>query len=169
MNILKKVIFSIFIMFFWWSCCGQTKEKVFLNQFEFEEFLQFKDIDVSKRGGNNYQQTLALFISYSVNNKSKTGCYLVTLDKKNYQVLKTKWTTEYFVEADTTKLQQLEQEFIKYNIPLLRVDTLGNVFIYLKDAETLAMVKFTNESERLKRSKETKWIKIQGEWYKAKR
>lgn len=150
------------------SCCAQTKEKAFLSQYEFEDFLQFKDIEVFKRGGDKNQQILAMFVSYLVNDNSKTGCYLVTLDKKNYQVIKAKWTTEYNVEADTVKLQQLAQTFMKYKIPRLNVDTAGNVFIYLKDVETFALARFANENEMLKRSKEMKWIEVKENWYKPK-
>ena len=57
---------------------------------------------------------------------------------------------------------------MKYEIPRLDVDEQGNVFIYLKDVETLALVRFVNESELMKRSKETKWIKVKDNWYKPK-
>lgn len=168
MNILRNTIISSCIMLIFGSCCGQTKEKAFLAQYEFEDFFQYKDVDVFKRGGDKNQQILAMFLSYIVNGNSKTGCYLVTLDKKNYQVIKAKWTAEYYVEADTVKLQQLAQTFMKYKIPRLNVDAAGNVFIYLKDVETLALVRFANEDELLKRNKETKWIKVENNWYKPR-
>jgi hypothetical protein len=84
------------------------------------------------------------------------------------QVIKAKWTTEYYVEADTIQLQHLAQTFIKYKIPQLNVDKQGNVFIYLADVETLALVKFANESELQKRSKEVKWVNVTSNWYKPK-
>ena len=75
---------------------------------------------------------------------------------------------EYDVEADTLKLQQLAQTFMRYRIPRLDVDTAGNVFVYVKDVETLALVGFANENELQKRSKETKWINIKSNWYKPR-
>ncbi|MGB4542731.1 MAG: hypothetical protein WBI03_07820, partial [Bacteroidales bacterium] len=79
--------------------------------------------------------------------------------------------TEHYVEADTLKLQHLAQTFMKYDVPHLKVDTVGNVFIYLKDVETLALVRFANDNEMLKRSKEYTWKKIKNRdnWYKPKR
>jgi len=44
-----------------------------------------------------------------VRDTSKVGFYVVTLDKITYQVIRAKWMTEYDVEADTLKLQQLVQ------------------------------------------------------------
>jgi hypothetical protein len=57
---------------------------------------------------------------------------------------------------------------MKYKIPGLYVDTAGNVFVYIKDFETMAFVRFANENERLKRSKEYTWKKIKNtdNWYK---
>lgn len=167
MNELKNILISTIVLLLG-SCCEQTKERVFLDQYEFEDFSQFKYVNVFKRGGDKNEQILAMFVSYLVNDISRTGCYLITLDKKNHQVIKAKWTTEYNVETDTAKLQQLAQTFMKYKIPRLNVDKAGNVFVYLANVETLAFVRFINESELQKRSKETKWIKVKNNWYKPK-
>lgn len=148
------------------SCLGQSKEKAFIVKNEFEDFSQFKGVNVFKRGGDKNQEILAMFVSYFVNDNSKTGCYLVTLDKKNHQVIKAKWTTEYYVDEDTVMLQQLAQTFIKYKIQRLNVDNIGNVFVYLKDIETLALARFVDENELKKRSKEMRWIKVKDNWYK---
>ena len=149
------------------SCFGQSKENAFITIYELEDFSQFKGVNIFKRGGDKNDQILVMDASYFVNDTSKIGCYVITLDRKNYQVIKAKWTlTEYYVDADTIKLQQLAQAFMKYEIPRLDVDEQGNVFIYLKDVETLALVRFANKSELLKRSKETKWIKVKDNWYK---
>ena len=74
--------------------------------------------------------------------------------------------TEYDVEADTLKLQHLAQTFIMYRIPRLDVDTAGNVFVYLKDVETLALVRFIDEKEMLKDPRE--WVNIEDNWFKPK-
>lgn len=57
---------------------------------------------------------------------------------------------------------------MRYRIPRLDVDTTGNVFVYVKDIETLALVGFANENELQKRNKETKWINIKSNWYKPR-
>ncbi len=154
------------------SCCGQTKEKAFLAQYEFEDFSQFNGVSVFIRGGDSEKNPI-IFINapHLIKDTSKVGYYVVTLDKKNYQVIKAKWMTEHYVEADTLKLQQLAQKFMKYKLPRLNVDTLGNVFVYLKDVETLALVRFANENEMLKRSKEMKWKRIENRdnWYKPEK
>jgi len=57
---------------------------------------------------------------------------------------------------------------MKYKIPRMDVDTAGNVFIYLKDVETLALVRFANEDELQKRNRESTWTKVKNtdNWYK---
>ena len=150
------------------SCIGQSKEKSF-SQYEFEDFSQFKNVSVFIRGGDSERNPI-IFVDapHLVRDTSKVGCYVVTLDKKNYQVIKAKWMTESIVNADTLKLQQLAQTFMQYKIPRLNVDEQGNVFVYLKDVETLALARFANENELQKRNKEVKWINIKHNWYKPR-
>lgn len=150
------------------ECAGCFYKKAFLDKYELEDFSQFKKVNVFKRGGDENDQILAMDVSYFVNDTSKTGCYIVTLDKKKHYVTKAKWATEYHVDSDTAKLQQLAQIFMRYEIYRLTVDVAGNIFVYLKDIETLALVQFANEEELKKRSKETKWINIKSNWYKRK-
>jgi hypothetical protein len=103
-----------------------------------------------------------------INGISK-GCYVVMLDRKNHQAIETRMSRkEYYIDADTLQLKQLAEKFMQYEIPRLYVDEQGNVSIYLKDFETLAMVRFANENELQKRSKETKWKNIKSNWYKPK-
>ena len=150
------------------SSCVVHNERAFLAKYEFEDFSQYKGVNIFKRGTDKYNNPfLVMDTQHFINGTSKVGCYVVILDKKNYQVTETKWTsTGTFVNADTIKLQQLAQTFMKYEIPHLNVDSAGNVFIYLKDIETLALVRFVNENELQKRSQEMKWIKVKGSWYK---
>lgn len=168
-NMSKKMIKScliMLIMILLISCFGQSKEKAFIAKHELENFSQFKGVNIFKRGGDKNDQILAIDASYFINDISRTECYVITLDKKNYQIKKSKWTTEYYDDADTLKFQQLSQVFMKYEIPRIDVDIEGNVFVYLKDVEALALVRFVNENELLKRSKEMKWIKVKDNWYK---
>ena len=136
------------------SCIGPSYEKTFLSKYEFEDFSQFNEINIFKRGGDENNQCIAIDVPFFVNGTLRTGCCTVTLDKKTYQVIGTKWPTESYIYADSVKLQQLAQTFMQYNIPRLEVDEQGNVFVYLKDVETLALVRFANEKELQKRSKE---------------
>jgi hypothetical protein len=154
-------------MLCFYSCIGQSKEKTFLAKYEFEDFSQFKNGSVFIRGGDS-QRNPIIFVDapHLVRDTSKVGCYVVMLDKKTTKVIKAKWMTEYDVEADTLKLQHLAQTFIMYRIPRLDVDTAGNVFVYLKDVETLALVRFIDEKEMLKDPRE--WINIKDNWFKPK-
>jgi len=164
----KKIIKSCLMMILLINCFGQSKEKAFIAKYEFEDFSQFNNVHIFIRGGDSEKNPIIMINAPNlVNDTSRVGLYVVILDKKKYQVIETKWTlTEYYVDADTVKLQQLAQAFMKYEIPHLYVDIAGNVFVYLRDVETLALVRFANKSELLKRSKETKWIKVKDNWYK---
>jgi len=151
------------------ECCAYIDKKAFLAKYEFEDFSQFKNVSLFIRGGDSERNPIIVVDApHLVRDTSKVGFYVVILDKKTDQVIKAKWMTEYDVEADTLKLQQLAQTFMRYRIPRLDVDTAGNVFVYVKDVETLALVGFANENELQKRSKETKWINIKSNWYKPR-
>ncbi|GHU86466.1 hypothetical protein FACS1894153_3580 [Bacteroidia bacterium] len=146
------------------SCTGTSYERTFLAKYEFEDFSQFNNVSIFYRGQN------VIFIDAPnlVYDTERVGVCVIILDKNN-QIIETKWTlTENNVNADTVKLQQLAQIFMKYEIPRLNVDKQGNVFVYLKDFETLALARFVNESELQKRSKETKWVNVTSNWYKRK-
>jgi len=166
---MKILIMSSLIMFLF-NSCATNYEKAFLAKYEFEDFSQFKEVDMSFRGADK-QKNLVIY-GYApdlINNTSKVGYYLIRLKNQNYQVVEMKWTLiENNVKADTIKLQHLAQTFIMYRIPRLNVDTAGNVFVYLKDVETLALVRFANENELQKRNKEVKWINIKHNWYKPR-
>jgi hypothetical protein len=151
------------------ECWAYFDKKAFLAKYEFEDFSQFKNVSLFIRGGDSERNPIIVVDApHLVRDTSKVGFYVVILDKKTDQVIKAKWMTEYDVEADTLKLQQLAQTFMRYRIPRLDVDTAGNVFVYVKDVETLALVGFANENELQKRSKETKWINIKSNWYKPR-
>lgn len=149
------------------SCNEQSKVKAFLDKYEFEDFSQFNSVSVFIRGVDGENNPIVMINApHWIYDTSRVGLYVVILDKKSNQIIETKWTlTENIVDADTVKLQQLIQTFIKYRIPRLNVDTSGNVFVYLKDNETLALARFINNSEFTKYNIEA-WRNIKGNWYK---
>lgn len=152
------------------NSCATNYEKAFISKYCLEDFSQFNGVDMSFRGADK-QKNLVIYgyASDLINNTSKVGYYLIRLKKQDYQVVEMKWTLiENNVKVDTIKLQHLAQTFIMYRIPRLNVDTAGNVFVYLKDVETLALGRFANEKELHKRSKEAKWVNIKHNWYKPR-
>ncbi len=156
------------MMFCFNSCVDTFYEKAFLSKYEFEDFSQFNEINIFKRGGDENYQCIVIDVPFFVNDTIKTVYYIVTLDRKRHQVTGTKWTIGSYIQADTVKLQQLAQTFMQYNIPRLEVDEQGNVFVYLKDSETLALVRFSNKKELQKHSKETYWTNVKHNWYKPR-
>ncbi|WP_019969200.1 hypothetical protein [Segatella maculosa] len=167
---LKQIVINCLIILCFNSCIEQSKEKAFLAKYEFEDFSQFNNVSVFIRGGDSERNPI-IFVDapHLVRDTSKVGCYVVILDKTNYRIINAKWTLiEDSVNADTVKLQKLAQVFMKYEIPRLDVDKDGNIFVYLKDVETLALVRFANENELQKRNKEVKWINIKHNWYKPR-
>ena len=152
------------------SCTGQTREKKFLAKYEFEDFSQYNNVSVFIRGSDREKNPIIMINApYLIHDTSKVGLYVVTLDKNDHRIINTKWTlTEDCINADTIKLQYLVQTFMRYKIPRLKVDKQGNVFVYLNDNETLALVKFANNNEFEKRNKDVKWIKIKQDWYKPR-
>lgn len=166
----KEIRICFLILFCCNSCIGPFYEKAFLSKYEFEDFSQFENASVFIRGGDDEGNPIIVIDApLLVRDTPKVGCYVVIMDKEGDNVIRTKWTlTENNVDADSVKLQQLAQAFVQYNIPRLEVDEQGNVFVYLKDVETLALVRFANEKELQKRSKEMHWINIKHNWYKPR-
>lgn len=167
MKILRNTLIISLIMLFFGSCCAQNKKKSFLAKYEFEDFSQFNGINMFFRGCDKEGNYIIFgYAPYLINDTLRTGSYIVILDKKNYKAIDTRLILTG--DIDTIKLQKLAQTFIKYEIPRIEVDIVGNVFVYLKDVETLALVRFFNESELQKRSQEMRWIKVKDNWYKPK-
>jgi hypothetical protein len=158
---LRNIIISSIVMSLFSGCVGSFYEKAFLSKYEFEDFSQFKGVNIFFRG----QNVIFTNAPHLVNDTAKVGLYVVIVDE-NSQIVEVKWTTENNVNADTIKLQQLAQAFMKYEIPRLTVDKDGNVFVYLRDIERFTFVRFVNESEMLKHPR--KWVNVKNNWYKPK-
>ncbi|MDI6832238.1 MAG: hypothetical protein QMD02_00125 [Bacteroidales bacterium] len=136
------------------------------------DFSQFNNVHIFIRDEDRESIVIMLNAPYFIKDTLGIGLYIVTLNRKSHQIIEGKWSlTEHHVEADTLKLEQLAQTFMKYKIPRLYIDTAGNVFIYLKDVETLSLVRFANEDELQKRSSESTWTKVKNtdNWYKLKK
>jgi hypothetical protein len=162
---LKNNILSIFIILSTCSCCGQSKEEAFIAQYEFEDLSQFKGTHMFHRGKNKEGEVLIAFFAPSMQNKfDKIYFFNVFVkDSDNIKIVCNKDDTYY----DTVYIVRLVNRFIDYKISALEVDTVGNVKIDI-ELEDRALFKFANENEKLKRSKEMKWFKIKGNWYKPK-
>jgi hypothetical protein len=146
------------------ECAVYFHKKAFISKYEFEDFSQFNGVCCYIRGVDENKNPI-IFANPECGNITP---YIIVLDKKNYQVIRTRWEiTADRVITDTIKLQQLAQAFMKYEIPRLDVDEQGNVFVYLKDFETLGLSRFVNESELLKNPNK-KWKNIKSNWYKPK-
>lgn len=59
-NMLRKIRISFFIMLCFNSCVGPSYEKTFLSKYEFEDFSQFNEINIFKRGGDENNQCIAI-------------------------------------------------------------------------------------------------------------
>ena len=177
MKIIKSLIFIIFAIFLlhiilllYNSCEQHKREKEFLDKYEYEDFSQFKGVNMEIRSYDDSGKILIPGrIDFLKNDSLKFGYYTLKMDTQDYNIPYMHWIcADKEVELDTIRLKHLAQTFMKYKIPGLYVDTAGNVFVYIKDFETMAFVRFANENERLKRSKEYTWKKIKNtdNWYK---
>lgn len=165
MNIKTVLIGSIMLLF---NCCVSNYEKIFLAKHELEDFTQFKGVDMAVRGFDR-QKNIVIY-GYAPNlikDSTNAGYFIITLNKENHQIIESILTIEEgFDKADLATLHELAQAFLKYQIPRLNVDNHGNAFIYLKDAETLALVQLMDTGEIMK--KYNSWNNIKGNWYRAK-
>ena len=144
----------------------QTRRETFLSKYEFEDFSEFKDVHIYIRDVDRGNPILMMNAPNLVYDTSDVGLYVLQLDKNDHHVLDSKWTYGgREIDADTSKMQQLAQSFINYKIPRLFVDEAENVFVYLKDVETLAMTRIA-DSLHLPKTFNYSWVKIKGNWYK---
>ena len=170
MKTIKSLIFIIFATILLYSCEQHKREKEFLDKYEYEDFSQFKGVNMDVRG---YDDSGKIIITGSIdflkNDSLKFGYYTLKMDTQDYDITYMHWIcADKEVELDTIKLQHLAKNFMKYQISRLDVDTAGNVFVYIKDFETRAFVRFANENELKKRSRESTWTKVKNtdNWYK---
>lgn len=177
MKIIKSLIFIIFAIFLlhiilllYNSCEQHKREKEFLDKYEYEDFSQFKGVNMEIRSYDDSGKILIPGrIDFLKNDSLKFGYYTLKMDTQDYNIPYMHWIcADKEVELDTIRLKHLAQTFMKYKIPRMDVDTAGNVFIYLKDVETLALVRFANEDELQKRNRESTWTKVKNtdNWYK---
>lgn len=162
---LKRIIKCIAVIFVFSSCIGELSNNKFIDLYGSDDFSQFKNVTVFIRGTDSHNNPIVFVDApHLVYTRSDVGCYVVILDKSNNQVIETKWMAPYPVEADTLMLQGLAQAFIKYNIPRLSVDSIGNVSIYLKTADKPDLVRFANGSASQQQYKGIMWIKMERGW-----
>ena len=167
--IMELILITRPVLYLYSECAGYFYKKAFLVKYELEDFSQFNGVSLFIRGLNKDENIVIIGdASYLVNDSSKVVSFGVMLDKENNKVVKIwLYQHEYYIIADTVKLQQLAQTFMKYEIPRLNVDKEGNVFVYLKNFETLAFARFVDNSEFFKRYHKA-WENIKGNWYKPK-
>ena len=170
MKTIKSLIFIIFATILLYSCEQHKREKEFLDKYEYEDFSQFKGVNMDVRGYDDSGKIIITGrIDFLKNDSLKFGYYTLKMDTQDYDIPYMHWIcADKEVELDTIKLQHLAKNFMKYQISRLDVDTAGNVFVYIKDFETRAFVRFANENELKKRSRESTWTKVKNtdNWYK---
>jgi len=170
MKTIKSLIFIIFATILLYSCEQHKREKEFLDKYEYEDFSQFKGVNMDVRGYDDRGKIIITGrIDFLKNDSLKFGYYTLKMDTQDNNITYMHWIcADKEVELDTIKLQHLAKNFMKYQISRLDVDTAGNVFVYIKDFETRAFVRFANENELKKRSRESTWTKVKNtdNWYK---
>lgn len=151
-------------------CSSCSKEKDFIAEHEFDNFCLFHNTHVFIRGKDVTDNTIVMIHAPAlVRDTSCCGLYVVTFDENNH-LSNTKWTlTSATTDADTTMLQHIAKQFLNYNVQRLDVDSIGNVFVYLYDVETLSIVKVVSENKITRLLKNKGVRHIQGEWYKPER
>ncbi len=156
MKIIKSLIFIIFAIFLlhiilllYNSCEQHRREKEFLDKYEYEDFSQFKGVNMEIRGYDDSGKILITGrIDFLKNDSLKFGEYILKMDTQDYSIPHMHWIcVDKEVELDTIRLKHLAQTFMKYKIAGLYVDTAGNVFVYIKDFDTRTFVRFANEDE----------------------
>jgi len=138
MKTIKSLIFIIFATILLYSCEQHKREKEFLDKYEYEDFSQFKGVNMDVRGYDDSGKIIITGrIDFLKNDSLKFGYYTLKMDTQDNNITYMHWIcADKEVELDTIKLQHLAKNFMKYQISRLDVDTAGNVFVYIKDFET---------------------------------
>jgi hypothetical protein len=166
-GLVLLIIFANSVSGLYNTCRHYFHQKEFAAKYEFEDFSRFNNTSVFIRGGDRERNLVGIIHApHLVNDSSKRGSCIVKFDRKSRQLIQADWMTEPYVNADTVMLRHLSETFMNYKIVKLTVDTVSNVFVYLKDFETLGLVRFANENERQKSTR--KWRRVRGNWYKPR-
>ena len=162
----NRILSIVFILSFI-NCENRwSDENLFISQYEFEDFSQFKGSSIFIRGVD-LEKNPVVFINapHLLNDTLRTGMYAVTIDKNSHNVIMSKWLTNYFNQADTLKLQKLAQKFISYKISGLIVDTNENTFVYLENIQHLSLAKIIKDTNTQDLCKGKRWVKLKKYWY----
>lgn len=163
---MKYIEIIIALLLLFTECNRLTqREQVFIEKFEYEDFSKFRGCNLFYRGMDKKEGALIAGFVPTRQEDNDTTCFINVFikEKDNYRLVH----DSIYKNVDTVFIYSLIEDFLAFQVYELQVDTTGNVFIALcEDKTTLFM--FVNEEELQKRSKETKWEKIGGNWYKPK-
>lgn len=166
-NPLKDILISLFFLYLFvqtYDICFDYYKKIsFISQYESDDFSRFRGVSMMLRGTDSADN----YVIYGEKELYHNVCsipFTIVVDQRTLLIVNLDSSQKE--RLDSIEFQQLIYSFFKYDIPRIDVDLNDNVYIYIKDFETLAMVRFTNGIEFTHEATEREWKKIKGNWYK---
>ncbi|MBO9732283.1 MAG: hypothetical protein J7623_26815 [Chitinophaga sp.] len=158
--------FLLAVLFFPLFSCSSRQQEVFVKKYGHGDFTAFTNRCVYFRGRDK-ERSLILFIDNDLSVSGSNGPFIVYVNRD----LKTVVKTSTRLMADTTNidkvlLQQLAIRFLSYKVNILKVDTLGNVFIGLLNSERPDLIRFSNEKYKTIYYKDG-WSNVKENWYRS--
>jgi hypothetical protein len=166
-NPLKLGISILLILLLGYGCnCHLQQEQRFLEKYGNEDFSDYKGVTLFYRGiDEDGRKKVAGFVP--IQQGTCNSCFINAFVSNNSDC-KLLYDTILFGEVlDTAFVQNKLTRFLEFEISELRVDTCGNVAIAFNE-DYLELYMFVDENEVQRRSKEIKWKKVVGNWYKPK-
>ena len=160
-------LFILILLLLGYGCnCHLQQEQKFLEKYGNEDFSDYKGSTLFYRGiDEDGRKMVAGFVS--TQQGTCNSCFINAFVSNNSNC-KLLYDTILFGEVlDTAFVQNKVTRFLEFEISELRVDTCGNVAIAFSE-DYLELYMFVDENEVQRRSKEVKWKKVVGNWYKPK-
>jgi hypothetical protein len=144
------------------GCNRYLDNAEFVEKYENENFDEFKNTCIYFRSGNVDGTGGIYFASYYT---ADNGIYIIDINRRTNTVISTSTNLlrKRISKTDLKKLKKLTLKFITYPMPLMTVDSNGNVYISMMPNSPSGLARFSDLKYKTK--KYNSWTHIKGNWY----
>ncbi|WP_421751038.1 hypothetical protein [Croceimicrobium sp.] len=139
----------------------QTKRQ-FVRKHYSLDLTEYNSVSVIIRGFDVNRNPIVL-LTPNIYSDTSSGFYVVTIDPLGGEIVER--NDKYIVEGDKfnpSELEKLALKFVELRIMQLRIDSVGNSFINIKDTGEPYLAKIFKRANYYTTQG---WVKIDGNWY----
>lgn len=164
---VKKSLYTLFIIYLSSVGCNNNENRYrslqFIKKYKQEDFSKFKNIGLTIRSYG--RDGITLYISDELNLERRKYPYMIIFDEDEKSIKKTSCRLiKDSCAFDTTKLNSLALNFLRYDIGALAVDNDKNVFITVGSSERFNIVRLSNK-KFVKDEYREDWHQVDNNWF----